>query len=175
LAEPPSAQCELSWSPAVGDARSAPVMRRELKLLLIENERIARGRAMKQEARDTNSGDLFARAAREPNVNEVHYEIKALYHAARRREYEFAASRRKNLSPQGFAYLKARLSAIEITGPEGGAITARCEESPACRFACCRRKAQPELPPCRGQSDVHKTAPHTWGRPPTVGGGIEHL
>jgi hypothetical protein len=29
-----------------------PVMRRELKLLLIENERIARGRAMKREARD---------------------------------------------------------------------------------------------------------------------------
>ena len=55
------------------------------------------------------TASIYAKEAREPDANEVHREIEAFYYAALRRQYERAASLRKNLSPQALAWFKARL------------------------------------------------------------------
>jgi hypothetical protein len=46
---------------------------------------------------------------REPDDNELHHEITALYDAARRRRYEKTVSLREGLSPRAVAYLEDRL------------------------------------------------------------------
>ena len=51
----------------------------------------------------------YARNVRKPSVNKPHDEIKALYNAVLRRQYNKAASLLAEISPQALAYLKARL------------------------------------------------------------------
>jgi hypothetical protein len=65
------------------------------------------------------SASVYARDVRAPAVGDVRDEIVALYNAARRRQYDHAASQLANLSPQARSYLTARL---KLPGPRAAKI-----------------------------------------------------
>jgi hypothetical protein len=80
---------------------------------------------------------IYARDAREPDPNELHQEIAALYTAAQRRQYDRVASLREGLSPQACRWLKARMArpgprAAGLKLPSSKALRGRGRRDEAC-------------------------------------------
>jgi hypothetical protein len=67
----------------------------------VDRQRLAKG--------VREAAQSYARNARKPSINKPHYEIKALYDAALRRQYSEVASLLACLSPQAHSYLSNRL------------------------------------------------------------------
>jgi hypothetical protein len=55
------------------------------------------------------AGRAYERETRQPDDNELHHEIEALYDAARRRQCDRAGAALRGLSPQALTYLEDRL------------------------------------------------------------------